>query len=96
VASAPQPLAAVIVEETRLLDAAKSALAVRPAETRRLVDEHERRFPDGHLAQEREVIAIEALTRTGQQDEARARGAVFQRRFPRSAHLRRVQALLAR
>jgi hypothetical protein len=83
-----------VAAETRLLEAAKASLASRPAETRRLVDEHALRFAAGLLVQEREVIAIEALFKLRATGEAEARARAFATRFPRSAHLRRVQALL--
>lgn len=93
----PAPAAAdpaTIAEEARLLDAARSALATAPGQALERVAEHGRRFPSGLLVQEREVIAIEALVKTGQRDAARARTQAFERSFPRSAHLRRLQTLL--
>jgi hypothetical protein len=93
-AEPPAPPAADIAAETRLLDQAKAALARDPAGSGRLAAEHERLFPQGLLAQEREVIAIEALVRAGALEAARARADGFVRRFPRSAHRRRVEALV--
>ena len=74
------------LNEVTLLDSARSALATDPGRALALTQEHMRRFPHGALAQEREVIAIEALSRMGQMDAARNRGNQFERRYPGSAH----------
>ena len=55
-----------------------------------LTREQARRFPRGVLAQEREVIAIEALRRLGQKDEASSRADRFRETYPGSAHQRTV------
>jgi outer membrane protein assembly factor BamD (BamD/ComL family) len=47
------------------------------------------------LVQEREVIAIEALVKTGRKEDARTRADRFKTRFPGSSHTRRLDALLA-
>jgi hypothetical protein len=82
--------------EVALLDRAQASLPARPADTLATCDEHARRFPSGTLVQEREVLAIDALLRLGRRDEAEARAARFRQAFPRSGHLRRVEALLSR
>jgi len=56
--------------------------------------EHRRRFGDGTLAQEREVLAIDALTRLGRETNAGDRAARFHSRWPRSAHRRRIDVIL--
>ncbi|MBX3264876.1 MAG: hypothetical protein KF782_34710, partial [Labilithrix sp.] len=81
--------------EVRLLERAQDALRARPAEALALAEDHARRFPQGMLAQEREVIAIEALMKTGRASEANARAARFKARFPGSSHTRRIDALVA-
>ena len=53
--------------------ARKTAYEPTPTKSLALADEHAARFPAGVLAQEREVIAIEALVRLGRMKEARAR-----------------------
>ena len=78
-----------------MLERAQDALKSRPREALALCDEHARAFPNGMLAQEREVIAIEALMKTGREQEARARAARFASRYPGSSHARRVDTLLA-
>jgi hypothetical protein len=74
------------LNEVALLDAARSALATDPRRALTLTQEHARRFPHGALSQEREVIAIDALSKLGQTDAAKARGSDFERRYPGSAH----------
>jgi hypothetical protein len=81
--------------EVRLLERAQDALRSRsPSEALALADEHARRFPQGILVQEREVIAVEALVKAGRRDEAKARAARFRARFPGSSHTRRLDALV--
>jgi hypothetical protein len=46
------------------------------------------------MAQEREVIAIDALMRLGRADGAKARAGRFHAAWPDSAHGRRVDALV--
>ena len=80
--------------EVKLLERAQDALRSRPAEALALCTDHVKRFPSGMLVQEREVIAIEALVKTGRKDEARARADRFKARFPGSSHTRRLETLL--
>jgi len=76
--------------EAQLLQAAQALLRNDPRRALALAREHERRFPNGALAQEREVITIEALGRLGRERDARARADEFRSRYPDSAHRRRV------
>jgi hypothetical protein len=92
-ASGTDPAATERAEVT-LLAQAQSALTTQPAETLARCDEHARRFAGGTLAQEREVLAIDALLRLGRRSEAEARAARFRGSFPKSGHLRRIDALL--
>jgi hypothetical protein len=82
------------VSEIALLDAAQDALPSDPAAALVLADRHAARFPHGALAQEREVIAIEAMSRLGRIDDARRRAHRFSREFPRSAHWPRIELLV--
>lgn len=82
--------------EIDLLDRAQRALAAAPAEALALSDEHGRRFADGPLAPEREVIAISALVALDRRDEARQRAARFRAEHPGSAYLRRIEVVLAK
>ena len=46
--------------------------------------EQAQRFPNGQMAEERESLLIQALVSLGRVDEARARAARFERRYPMS------------
>lgn len=95
VAIAPAPVHEVDPEaELALIQSAQGALGTSPATALARTDEHRRRFGDGVLAQEREVVAIDALVRLGREAEARERAEAFHRRWPRSAHGRRVDVLV--
>jgi hypothetical protein len=82
------------VSEIELIDRAQRALAQQPAVAREWIGEHMKRFPDGTFTQERETIAIEAFVGEGRLVEAKARAAQFRARFPESAYLRRIDAVL--
>ena len=81
--------------EVKLVQRAQDALrGSRPAEALALCNDHAKRFPDGMVTQECEVIAVEALVKTGRKDEARRRADRFKARFPGSASIRRLDVLL--
>jgi type IV secretory pathway VirB10-like protein len=80
--------------EGALLHRAHAVIATDPRQALALTVEHSRRFPNGMLAQEREVIAIEALARLGRAGDARARAAAFFATYPGSAYRRRVDDAL--
>lgn len=80
--------------ELALIRQAQSALASAPREALAHTVSHERRFGEGALAQEREVVAIDALVRLERLPQARARAARFRARWPRSAHVRRIDVLV--
>ena len=77
--------------ESALLAQAQAALQSNPSRALALTREHKRRFPNGALAQEREVIAIEALKRMGDGESARKRAKDFENSYPGSAHRRKVE-----
>lgn len=84
-------------EEVKMLERAQDALrSARHADALSLCNEHATRYPNGMLAQEREVIAVEALVKTGRTAEAKARAEKFKARFPGSSHTRRIDTLLER
>lgn len=91
--SSVSPLA-VTESELSLLGQARSALAHDPSRALALCDEHGRSFRNGALVQEREVIAIDALVRSGRLREARERARRFRLEFPSSAHAPRLATLL--
>jgi hypothetical protein len=55
-----------------------------------LIAEHARRFPKGHLAEQREALHVRSLAGAGRTDEAQRAAAAFALRFPRSVLLPRV------
>lgn len=79
--------------EVDYLRHAQAALATSPSEALKMADQHSSLYPRGILVQEREVIAIDALTRLGRRADAAARANAFREAFPRSAHLSRVTTL---
>jgi hypothetical protein len=90
--AAPPPLDGE--EEVRLLNEAHDALRTDPSRALSLANQHAQRAPRGTLAQEREVIAIEALVKLGRSAEAKQRAARFEAAYPNSAQLRRVRSLV--
>jgi hypothetical protein len=93
---AVKELPAAMWDEPQLIERARKALASDPRRALSLAQEHQRRFPAGALAVERDVIALEALARSGQSTEAARRARAFEAKYPKSIHLPRVRALLAR
>jgi outer membrane protein assembly factor BamD (BamD/ComL family) len=83
-----------IDEEVRLVQSAQ--LAIQSGEPRRalsLLDEHARRFPNGMLADAREVARIAAWCNAGERTLARARAEEFLARHPGSPFADRVRNL---
>lgn len=52
------------------------------------------RFPEGVLAQEREVVAIEALARAGKSADASSRAKAFLQKYPTSPHAAKVRGFI--
>jgi hypothetical protein len=92
----PAPDTTPETSEASLLARARRALARDPGAALAAAEEHARRFPDGILAQEREVVRIESLARLGRSDVARRRLADLERRWASSPHRARLRDLLAR
>ncbi len=86
------PAARPAESEAELLERARDALSANPARALALTEQHRAHFPAGVLAQEREVIAIQALKRLGRTDEAARRTADFSRRYPNSAYRKKLDA----
>ncbi len=84
------PSQADLVAEHQLLRSARAALANNPRRAYALTQEHKRRFAQGMLGQEREVIAIEALARLGDDSAASDRADQFSKDYPDSPHRDRV------
>jgi hypothetical protein len=98
--SRPSPASAAVdvdayASELRLLRPAQMALGQSNfASALALVDEHQRRFPSGHLAEEREALRVKVLLGLDRREDARRAAAAFRARFPNSALLARIQAML--
>ena len=82
--------------ELSLLSRAQKALQTQPARALALAGEHARSFEHGTFAQEREMIAIEALIALGRDARAHARGKHFLTTYPGSSHAPRLHELLNR
>lgn len=90
-----QERASRLREENQLLGDARSALrGGDPAEALKKLDAAGGRFPDGVLAQEREVLAIEALAKSGQRAAASARATAFLAAHPTSPHATKVRSFV--
>jgi hypothetical protein len=55
--------------------------------------DHERRFPKGQLAEEREALRVQALSGLGRTEEASRAAQAFRERFPASVLLSRMRSL---
>jgi hypothetical protein len=84
-----------LVREREVLDAARAALAHgQPDDAIVALQEHARRWPHGQLAEEREVVLIQALVAAGRTSEAQARAARFHQAFPKSIFAPAIDAAL--
>ncbi|HVZ32367.1 MAG TPA: hypothetical protein VG963_08075 [Polyangiaceae bacterium] len=95
-AGAPRAVAAHLhgaasANEAALLEKARALLSGAPARALALTREHRRRFPHGALAEEREVIAIEALKLLGQERAAGDEADAFGAQYRNSVHRERLQ-----
>jgi hypothetical protein len=80
--------------EASLLESARASLANAPARALELVERHAASFPNGKLAVERELVAVDALERLGRRSEARARGEALLRRASGNIYEDRIRRLL--
>jgi hypothetical protein len=92
----PAPAAPLPEAELALLKQAQAALDREPRTALALVEQHAQSYPRGLFAQEREILAIEALLKLRQKPAALARAQAFVQRYPESPHARRVHSLLER
>jgi len=84
-----------LAAQVALLDAARSAIANGTnAEAYRLAERYRADFPNGELAPEAEVVAIEALVVLGSRAAASERAARFLARYPGDPHAARVKWLV--
>lgn len=83
----------MIREESRLVGEARDALRRGNAPgALTLLEQIRARFPAGVLGQEREVLTIEALARSGRRPEAAARAEAFIKAHPQSPLVTRVES----
>jgi hypothetical protein len=83
------------VRERELLDVARAALARgRPADAIAAAEEHAQKWPRGYLAEEREVVLIQALVSAGRGRAAESKAALFRKSFPRSMLMPAVDVAL--
>jgi hypothetical protein len=84
-----------LAAEQALLDPARAELARGDGSgALARLELHERRFPGGALAQEREAMTIRALVLTGDRDRARARASTFRADYPDSLLWPMIKATL--
>jgi TolA-binding protein len=82
--------------EVAALDRARARLAAGdPLRTLELLDEYDQAFPRGALRPEAAYLRIQALSKSGQREAARALAARFLARHPKSPHAAQLQALLS-
>jgi hypothetical protein len=83
-----------LAKERAVLDVARSALGRGDAaNTLVAIAEHEHKYPQGALTEEREALAIQALAMQGRRTDAQARAGRFQKRFPKSMLLPAIAAV---
>jgi RNA polymerase sigma-70 factor (ECF subfamily) len=94
---APVALAApTLAEETRVLESAQRALAEgRPGAALSLLGEHERRFPNGALVEERSAARVLSLCALGRVEEAKRAAEAFIGAAPRSPLVPRLRGACA-
>ena len=83
-----------LAEELALLEAARAELDRRPGSALSLLARHEREFPRGTLAVEREFLTVSALVRLGRRREAETQAAALRARSPGSLYEQRLDAIL--
>lgn len=93
--SAARPQRRLLAEEVKHYGDLRERLDAAPADVLAEAERGARAFPGGALAQEREVLAIEALVRLGRREEARGRAAGFAARYPKSPLVPKVWALVS-
>ena len=86
----------LLAEEVRQLRQIRLALASDPARALQLANQGHARFRKGVLYQEREALALSALSALGRRQELEQRGTRYLKAFPGGAFSGRVRQLLAR
>jgi hypothetical protein len=104
--AAPQPVAAeepaapsrseLLSQEVAHLRSVRKALASDPAQALSLANAGHKDFRKGVLYQEREALALQALSALGRQTELRRRGQLYLEAFPNGSFSEQVQRMLER
>ncbi len=90
------PPASTLAAEVARIETARTAAAVGDYdEAIRLVGRYHRDFPDGVLAPDADVVALEAWAAKGDGAETARQAALFLSRYPNDPHARRVRLLAA-
>ncbi len=83
-----------LAREVAALDAARTALAVGAnASALRQIEQYHREFPQGELAADADVVAIEALAAQGDSAAMKRAASRFLRQHPRDPHVARIREL---
>ncbi len=77
--------------ELLLVRRAQDALVSDPARALSLANEHASLFPGGELTQEREVVAVDALSKLGRREDALLRARALVRKFPRTPYVAHLE-----
>jgi hypothetical protein len=77
-------------DEIALLQHARRLVSSDPVAALALTMQHETAYPRSNFGEERSALQIEALFRAGHRAQAAQRFSEFERRYPRSAYLRRM------
>jgi outer membrane protein assembly factor BamD (BamD/ComL family) len=87
----------MLAAEVAALDAVRAAMTARDAhEALVLVETYHRNFPEGQLAPDAEMLAIEALETQGERAEMARRASRFLNQYPNDPHAPRVRLLADR
>ena len=94
VATRSTPADGAALDDAGLLQAARRIVVSNPSHALGLTHEDALRFPLSPLAEERDALRIEALSRLGRLTQARTELDDFERTHPRSPYRHRLEALL--
>jgi hypothetical protein len=83
-----------LAREAKLLHQAHGVMATDPRKALAIAGEHARRYPQGQLAAERDLILIQALVKLGRHREAEARARALRKRTPNSIYGQRLDTIL--
>jgi len=94
----PQPTKAAqptLGDEVAALDRARKTMDDDPDAALKAIEDYQKKFGDGMLAQEAKVLRIESLERVGKHEQARAAAGTFLAQHPSSPLAPRVRKVLS-